>query len=305
MPPGAEGRRPRIDRALAALAAPDPARPRGRVAALVDALHVVPDRAAADALIGRMLGAEEMLRIGFLNAHAVNMAWRDPAAAAAFGGLDLILRDGIGMELLLRRQGRDPGLNMNGTDLIPAILAAGRDRPLAIYGTEDPWLSRAAERLSAEGHAIVDTCHGFAGTEEYAARHARHPAGIVLLAMGMPKQERVARALSPAAGRGTESRRGSEPKRAALVLCGGAIVDFLSRRHRRAPAWMRRHKVEWMFRLASEPRRLFGRYIIGNAAFVWRTALLPGRAPSRAAARFLTWAQGGSRPAGGRPAGRP
>ena len=59
-----------------------------------------------------------------------------------------------------------------------------------------------------------------------------------------------------------------------LVICGGAIVDFLGGRVRRAPGWLRRLGLEWLWRLAQEPRRLFMRYVVGNPMFLWRSARL-------------------------------
>jgi exopolysaccharide biosynthesis WecB/TagA/CpsF family protein len=76
--------------------------------------------------------------------------------------------------------------------------------------------------------------------------------------MGMPKQERVARAIRSAADVHS------------LIICGGAIIDFIAGRFPRAPKWMRRHGIEWMYRLAHEPRRLLARYLIGNPLFLCR-----------------------------------
>ncbi|WP_207208120.1 WecB/TagA/CpsF family glycosyltransferase [Salipiger sp. IMCC34102] len=245
------------------------------MAILFRKLHIVPDEAALARLLDDLAESPAGLRIGFLNAHAINLAWRDSEAARAFCDLDLLLRDGIGMKIALRAMKLDPGLNMNGTDLIPRILKArGHDR-VAIYGTEDPWLSRAADRLRTQGVQIVDTRHGFDPEGHYAERLARTPADVVLLAMGMPKQERVA------AGLPAGERR--------LILCGGAIVDFMAGRVPRAPAWMQRGNLEWLFRLWCEPVRLFDRYVIGNAAFLVRTAFLPGRRPARMTLALLDW----------------
>jgi N-acetylglucosaminyldiphosphoundecaprenol N-acetyl-beta-D-mannosaminyltransferase len=52
------------------------------------------------------------------------------------------------------------------------------------------------------------------------------------------------------------------------VVCVGAAFDFLSGRKARAPRWMRTAGLEWLFRLASEPRRVWKRYLIGNAVFM-------------------------------------
>jgi N-acetylglucosaminyldiphosphoundecaprenol N-acetyl-beta-D-mannosaminyltransferase len=73
--------------------------------------------------------------------------------------------------------------------------------------------------------------------------------------MGMPKQEQLARALREQGG-------------AQLIVCGGAILDFLAGKVSRAPAFMQSAGVEWLYRLAKEPRRLFKRYVVGNPAFL-------------------------------------
>jgi N-acetylglucosaminyldiphosphoundecaprenol N-acetyl-beta-D-mannosaminyltransferase len=58
------------------------------------------------------------------------------------------------------------------------------------------------------------------------------------------------------------------------VMVGvGAAFDFLTGRTRQAPVWMREHGLEWLFRLASEPRRLWRRYLVYGPQFVWAVAL--------------------------------
>lgn len=53
------------------------------------------------------------------------------------------------------------------------------------------------------------------------------------------------------------------------IVCVGAAFDFLSGRKPRAPKWMRKIGLEWLFRLITEPRRLWKRYLIGNLVFLW------------------------------------
>ncbi len=58
------------------------------------------------------------------------------------------------------------------------------------------------------------------------------------------------------------------------VMIGvGAAFDFLSERTNQAPRWMREHGLEWLFRLVTEPKRLWRRYLIGGPKFVWNVAL--------------------------------
>jgi N-acetylglucosaminyldiphosphoundecaprenol N-acetyl-beta-D-mannosaminyltransferase len=55
---------------------------------------------------------------------------------------------------------------------------------------------------------------------------------------------------------------------APVILCVGAAFDFVAGTKRRAPEWMQRSGLEWLHRLVSDPRRLWGRYLIGNPQFV-------------------------------------
>ena len=58
------------------------------------------------------------------------------------------------------------------------------------------------------------------------------------------------------------------------VLVGvGAAFDFFTGRSRQAPSWMREHGLEWLFRLATEPKRLWRRYLVYGSQFVWNVAL--------------------------------
>ena len=93
---------------------------------------------------------------------------------------------------------------------------------------------------------------------DYIKLAAKHRPSLIVLGMGMPRQEQVAIALRASLGY------------SCLIVCGGAIIDFLGGKVQRAPTWMRRTGLEWVYRLALEPRRLFRRYVIGNPVFLAR-----------------------------------
>lgn len=79
---------------------------------------------------------------------------------------------------------------------------------------------------------------------------ADHPARYTFICVGSPQQEMVAKACL---------ERGDC---IGLGLCVGASLDFLAGRQRRAPKWMQRARMEWLFRLLSEPRRMWKRYLV-------------------------------------------
>jgi UDP-N-acetyl-D-mannosaminuronic acid transferase (WecB/TagA/CpsF family) len=79
-----------------------------------------------------------------------------------------------------------------------------------------------------------------------------HPARFILLAVGSPRQERLAAAIA-ATGQAT-----------GTALCIGASLNFLAGVEQRAPQWMRRVGLEWLNRLANNPQRLGRRYLLDN-----------------------------------------
>lgn len=215
-------------------------------------------------LLDSLAQPHEPVVLAFVNAHAMNSAAVSRKFYEALMSADIVLRDGIGMAILLRLLNQAPGLNLNGTDLIPKILRRYAGRSIALFGTEDPYLRRARERVAnqlAPGSMVLTT-HGFLETADYVRLAAKHKPELIVLGMGMPKQEEVACTLRAAVGY------------PCLIVCGGAIIDFMGGKTSRAPAWMRKTGLEWAYRLALEPKRLFHRYVVGNPVFLARAFAL-------------------------------
>lgn len=79
---------------------------------------------------------------------------------------------------------------------------------------------------------------------------ATHPARFTFICVGSPQQEMVAQAI--------EARSDC----VGVGLCVGASLEFLTGRIKRAPLWMQKMRIEWLHRLASEPKRLWKRYLL-------------------------------------------
>jgi N-acetylglucosaminyldiphosphoundecaprenol N-acetyl-beta-D-mannosaminyltransferase len=225
---------------------------------IIRQLRVVSDCADEQRLIDTLSKPKAPTVLGFVNAHAMNLVAGNTDYFNALAAADVLLRDGSGMTILLRRLGLAPGLNMNGTDFIPKLLAAFKGRRVAFWGTEEPFLASAVQRSEALFAAnVVSAEHGFAEVEHYLRLARQLQPELIVLGMGMPKQEVVAARL---AANGVP----------CLIVCGGAILDFLGGKVTRAPQWMRHMGCEWVFRLLSEPKRLFQRYVLGNPLFLLR-----------------------------------
>lgn len=228
---------------------------------IIQKLRVVSDAGDEQRLIDALSKTESTTVLGFVNAHAMNLVAGNTDYYNALSTADVLLRDGSGMAILFRRFGLEPGLNMNGTDFIPKLLAAFKGRRVAFWGTEEPFLANAVQRSEAVFAVnVVSAYHGFAEVDAYINFARQLQPELVVLGMGMPKQEAVAARLAAS----------GVP---CLVVCGGAILDFLGGKVTRAPQWVRRLGCEWVFRLIGEPKRLFSRYVVGNPMFLLRTLI--------------------------------
>ena len=211
------------------------------------------------------LGTEEPpALIVYANAHTLNLASTSPDYRRVLVSAAVVLNDGAGLSLAGRLYRRPFPENLNGTDFNPEIarLAARRGWPLFLLGACPGVAERAAARLKAgiPGLEIAGTHTGFFGrTEDGAVAGAIKDSGaaVVMVAMGNPLQEEWLAANLAATG-------------ARLGVGVGAFFDFTAGEVPRAPGWMNRLGIEWLYRLAQEPRRMWRRYVLGNPAFLAR-----------------------------------
>jgi exopolysaccharide biosynthesis WecB/TagA/CpsF family protein len=198
--------------------------------------------------------------IGFCNAHTINLARRDKTLTQALAQMT-VFNDGVGVNIARKvLYGTSFPANLNGTDMTPAVLDQ-YPRPLAIFlvGSAPGVAERAADALRRDypRHRIVGTHHGFFTASEEASLAETIKAAapdLVLAGMGQPKQEIWA--------------VHNSDRLDCTILCVGAIIDRFAGIVPRAPAIVRKSGLEWAYRLVLEPRRLFNRYVIGNAVFL-------------------------------------
>jgi exopolysaccharide biosynthesis WecB/TagA/CpsF family protein len=217
----------------------------------------------AISLLNRMLGERRFTKVSFLNAHNANVASVDAAFADALEDF-LILPDGVGVDMAAKILYGSPfPANLNGTDFIPGFLqAVSKPLTVGLLGATRRNADAAAGKLAAIApqHNYVVIHDGYFSPQEepgvVETIRALRP-DILLVAMGVPRQELwIARNLTE--------------KHCTLPIAVGALLDFLSGAVPRAPGWMRRMRLEWLFRLIVEPGRLWRRYIVGNPLFLAR-----------------------------------
>jgi len=203
--------------------------------------------------------------------HAV-MLQEDKRLQDAYEHASLVIADGFPVVLASRLLNRPLPERVAGSDLAPALFAsATAERPLSLYllGAAPGVAARAAQKIAERWpHAeVVGTYSPPLGFQNDAAENdaiisrinAVEP-DILVLGFGAPKQEHWI-----AAHHGK--------LRAKSALCIGATIDFLAGEQKRAPAWMQKLNLEWLHRLAGQPRRLFKRYARDAMIFpklVWK-----------------------------------
>ncbi len=204
------------------------------------------------------------------NVHVIMECVRDLALRAQVNRAGLVTPDGMPLVWLSRRAGHRHVGRVYGPDLVLALCerSAREGYRQFFYGGEPGVPEALAERLSARfpGLQVVGAhsppFRALTPAEEAAEIDLlnRSGADILWAGLGAPRQERWMAA-----------RR---PRLNIPVLIGvGAAFNFLTGHAPQAPRWMMRAGLEWLYRLAREPRRLWRRYLINNPLFIYNVLL--------------------------------
>lgn len=188
---------------------------------------------------------------------------------AAYADASLVLADGAPVVLASKMLHRPLPERVAGSDLVPQLLKSGEPLTVYLLGAAPGVAEVAAERIERDWpHVKVVGCYspplGFErdATENAAIlqKIAAACPDLLIVGFGAPKQELWV-------------HQHCQEIQAKVALCAGATIDFLAGNRQRSPMWMRRAGLEWLHRLASEPRRLATRYTRDAWIFpqlVWR-----------------------------------
>jgi N-acetylglucosaminyldiphosphoundecaprenol N-acetyl-beta-D-mannosaminyltransferase len=208
------------------------------------------DMASAVTEIERLVAAGGPTRlVATVNPEFVMRARRDERFRAALEEAALSLPDGIGVVWAMQRQGCPQVERVSGADLVPRLArscAARAWRPF-LLGARPGVAEEAARRLEADhpGLRVAGTYAGSPGPDDDAEALRRIAAArpdLLLVAYGAPRQE-------------LWIARNRHRLQVPVAIGVGGTLDFLAGRVRRAPGWMRRAHLEWLWRLALQPAR--------------------------------------------------
>lgn len=198
------------------------------------------------------------------NVHMLVTARSDERLRKVLEQAAMVVSDGTPLVWRLRRSGFREAGQVRGPDLMMQLCteAAAAGLPVYFYGGDDRLM--ADLRVALEQHApglivagaeaapVLPPCPAL--DPDIVARIRRSGARIVFVGLGCPKQE-----FWMAAHR---------PHLDAVLIGVGQAFGIAAGHLPEAPAWMRRSGLEWLFRLASEPRRLWRRYLVTNSLFL-------------------------------------
>jgi N-acetylglucosaminyldiphosphoundecaprenol N-acetyl-beta-D-mannosaminyltransferase len=231
-----------------------------------------------------------------VNVDFVVNAIGDPEVLRILQSADLGLADGMPLVWAAARIGAPIAERVTGADLVPALAARSAVTGLHIhlFGSADGVAERAkalllerspGAKITADSGPIIRDPR--APDASVVQRLAEVDADVICVALGNPKQEHLIAAIGAQVG-------------APVMIGVGGTLDMLVGGRRRAPRWMQRAGLEWIFRALQEPRRLGKRYandifVFGPrlAMFLWRargehaaptTALVSSASPADTAA---------------------
>jgi exopolysaccharide biosynthesis WecB/TagA/CpsF family protein len=193
------------------------------------------------------------VRVAFANTHLLYHAIRDRRLARSLSRF-VVLNDGVGLTLASRFAcGAGFPDNLNGTDFTPRLLAAApAGSRIFLYGARPRVVAEVASRIEAH-YPHLQMCgarDGFGDSaENILPEMVKARPDVVLVALGNPGQEAF---ISHCA----------QSLPATTFVGVGALFDFMAGAVSRAPRWMRKIRMEWLYRLAHEPRRLWRRYTV-------------------------------------------
>lgn len=199
------------------------------------------------------------------NVHMVMEGHDDGSFQSVVNAADLVTADGKPLVWALKLLGNPTATQVRGPELMPRLLAAAAEHgiPVGFFGATNETLQLLADKVLQRypalhiAYSYSPPFRALSETEDASIVEAIRASGarIIFVGLGCPKQERwMAKHCSSID---------------AVLVGTGAAFDFLAGTKLEAPEWVRELSLEWLFRLATEPRRLWKRYLRQNPRFLY------------------------------------
>ncbi len=218
------------------------------------------------ALIENKISANEFMQHVVVNVAKLVHMQNDKVLSESVKACDMINIDGMGVVLGARFCGHNVAERVAGVDLFYELLAmsAKRDFPVFLLGAEPAVVNETAAKVKLlyPNLIVAGSQHGYFwgndGHDEKAVVEQIKQSGAKLLfvAITSPKKENFINKWQDELG-------------VNFVMGVGGTFDVVAGKVKRAPKWMQKYGLEWLYRIIQEPRRMWKRYLVTNTRFLF------------------------------------
>jgi N-acetylglucosaminyldiphosphoundecaprenol N-acetyl-beta-D-mannosaminyltransferase len=202
------------------------------------------------------------------NVHMVIEAYEHPDFAKVVNNADLVTPDGMPLTKAIKALYKEDQIRVDGMSLLPILLSESEKNELSVYfyGSSQETLDETSTHLKTNypnlkvAGMYSPPFRKLTAEEEndIAEKITASGANIVFVVLGCPKQE--------------VWMAGMKGRIPAIMLGIGGALPVLIGHQKRAPEWMQKNSLEWLYRFAQEPSRLFKRYFKTNSMFLYLMA---------------------------------
>ncbi len=215
-------------------------------------------------LTQRAVASRQRIRLGVVNAAKLVNMGTDPELDTDVRTSDLVLADGMSVVMASRFYGDPLPERVAGIDLMTEMFALGNSDSFSVYllGAKEEIVNKVAER-AVEEHPqlrIAGAQHGYFNADDepnIVESINASRADALFVAMTSPKKERFM---------GAWATKLNVP----IIHGVGGSFDVYAGKVKRAPLWMQKLGLEWLYRVLQEPGRMWKRYLSTNSAFIYR-----------------------------------
>lgn len=205
---------------------------------------------------------ETTRQVFFTNVHSIHLSRKDPDLQTVINKADMVLPDGSGLMIAGKLLGKPIRENLNGTDFTPRVCQMAEARGWSVYllGAREDIVERCYRKMQTRFPELQlkGYHHGYFDDKEEEAvidEINNSKPDILLIALGSPLQEKWI------AGHASRLNAG-------VCFAVGGLFDFISEEKPRAPLWMRKLGMEWLFRFMQDPFNKWKRIFIEIPVFL-------------------------------------
>ena len=226
---------------------------------------IIKDEDEVKSIVKESLNKNSNLLLTYFNQHCFNIYFSDKSYRNLIDSHFLCYLDGIGIYLALKLFGYKNVRKFNASDLNDIIFSDLIMRKIKVFIIGGTFSEELINKITRENGLIICGYQSgyFNETETYELidKINKSKAQVIMIGMGVPKQEILVFKISNSVN-------------VNLILCVGNFLEFYFGTKKRIPDRFSNSGLEWIYRLLSEPGRLWKRYIIGIPLFVLRIAKL-------------------------------